>query len=492
MIEEIGLTSVESWRRLRHLRHVVFLDSAKMDPEHGRWSLLMADPAEVICGTGRSIHWRNADGVLQFESDPWEAIEYFLSRFFPGIPCRAQDALEAAGSGLVAGYLGYELGHGLEKLPLARKPVLEHPDFWLAYYDTVVVFDHVERRAFVVSSGRSGRASASLQRARYRLDQFLDELDSNVLPFPSGDFDASRPAAAGLHPSQAWRPLLSEQEYGRLFERIQSYIRAGDIYQANLTYPFLANGVPSSGWIYEQLRVLNPAPFAAMLDGGAFQILSSSPEEFLKIAGREVRTRPVKGTCPRFGDGPSDWERAQGLLQSRKDRAELLMITDLLRNDLGRIAEFGSVCVPELVKCEEYATVYHLVSTITAHLRLGVEPLDVVMACFPGGSITGAPKLRAQEIIHELEPYARGIYTGSIGWIGSGMSQWNIAIRTIVCAEGRAAFSVGGAITSDSCREQEHRETLDKARALLGVFDEAGARVNECCQNKIAVSPFPV
>ena len=484
MIEEIGLSSLEAWRRLRHLRHVVFLDSAKFDPEHGRWSLLMADPAEVISGTGRSIHWRNADGVLQFESDPWEAIDCFLSHFFPATPCRAQDALEAAGSGLVAGYLGYELGHALEKLPAPRKPVLEHPDFWLAYYDAAAVFDHAERRAFLVSSGRSGRGSASLQRARYRLDQFLDELDSNVLPFPSVCESRST-----IHDPRIWKPLLSEEEYGGPFDRIQSYIRAGDIYQANLTYPFLACGVPSSGWMYERLRELNPAPFGATLDGGAFQILSSSPEEFLKVAGREVRTRPIKGTCPRLGDGPSDWERAQGLLQSGKDRAELLMITDLLRNDLGRIAEFGSVCVPELVRCEEYATVYHLVSTITAHLRPGVEPLDVVTACFPGGSITGAPKLRAQEIIHESEPYARGVYTGSIGWIGSGMSHWSIAIRTMVCAEGRASFSVGGAITSDSCREQEYRETLDKARALLGMF---GADVNETVQHKSAVSSFPV
>jgi len=476
MIEEIGLSSLEAWRRLRHLRHVVFLDSAKFHPEHGRWSLLLADPSEVIFGTGRTVQWRNADGVLQFDSDPWEAVEYFLSRFFAAVPCRSQDVLEAAGSGLVAGYLGYELGHSLEKLPSPRKPVLEHPDFWLAYYDTAVVFDHAEGRAFLVSSGKTGRGNASLQRARHRLDQFLDEMDSAVVPFPS------------MARSAQWHPVVSEAEYRSAFERIESYIRAGDIYQANLTYPFVADHAPSAIEAYERLRELNPAPFGAYLDGGNFQILSSSPEEFLKIAGREVRTRPVKGTCPRFGDGPLDWQRAQELLHSGKDRAELLMITDLLRNDLGRIAEFGSVCVPEMVKCEEFATVYHLVSTITAHLRPGVEPLDVLAACFPGGSITGAPKLRAQQIIHQLEPHARGVYTGSIGWIGSGMSHWNIAIRTMVCAEGKASFSVGGAITSDSRADAEYRETLDKARGLLGVFDPG---VNETVQPKGAVSSFP-
>lgn len=477
MIEEIGISSLEAWRRLRHLRGVQFLDSAKFDPEHGRWSILMADPAEVIFGTGRAIQWRNSDGLLQFDSDPWEAIEYFLSRFFPAVPCRAQDPIEAAGSGLVAGYLGYELGHALEQLPAPRKPVLEHPDFWLAYYDTVAVFDHSEGRAYLVSSGRSGRGGASLQRARFRLDQFLDEFDGGVIAFPT--------AGVGV---PTWRPLVSRDEYASRFDRIQSYIRRGDIYQANLTYPFLSSDIPAPTWIYERLRELNPAPFAAYLDAGPFQVLSSSPEEFLELTGREVRTRPIKGTCPRYGDGPLDWERAQGLLQSAKNRAELLMITDLLRNDLGRIAEFGSVCVPELVKCEEFATVYHLVSTITAHLKPGVEPLDVLMACFPGGSITGAPKLRSQEIIHELEPYARGVYTGSIGWIGAGMSHWNIAIRTLICAQGQASFSVGGAITSDSSCDAEHHETLDKARALLRVFDETGSRVNISLHNNHAVS----
>lgn len=486
MIEEIGISSLEAWRRLRHLRGVLFLDSAKFDPEHGRWSVLMADPSEVISGVGRAIQWRNSDGLLEFDSDPWEAIEYFLSRFFPAVPCRAQDPVEAAGLGLVGGYLGYELGHALEKLPAPRRPVLEHPDFWLAYYDTAAVFDHAEGKAYLVGSGRLGRGNASLQRARYRLDQFLDELESNVLPFPV------HPAHAKPDASPAWRSLLSQEEYAACFEAIQSYIRRGDIYQANLTYPFLASGIPAPAWVYERLRELNPAPFGAYLDGGGFHILSSSPEEFLKIAGREARTRPIKGTCARFGDGPSDWERARGLLQSPKNRAELLMITDLLRNDLGRIAEFGSVCVPELVKCEEFATVYHLVSTITAHLQQGIEPLDVLMACFPGGSITGAPKLRAQEIIQELEPYARGVYTGSIGWMGGGMSHWNVAIRTMVCAQDRASFSVGGAITSDSSCDAEHLETLDKARALLRVFEETGFRVNESMQNKNAVSSFPV
>jgi para-aminobenzoate synthetase component 1 len=481
MIEEISISSLEAWRRLRHLRGVQFLDSAKFDPEHGRWSILMADPAEVIFGTGRAIQWRNSDGLLQFDSDPWEAVEYFLSRFFPAVPCRARDPVEAAGSGLVAGYLGYELGHALERLPAPRKPVLDHPGFWLAYYDTAAVFDHAEGRAYLVSSGRSGRGGANLQRARFRIDQFLDELDGGVIPF----------AQPNARPPK-WTPLLSQEQYATRFDAIQSYIRRGDIYQANLTYPFLASDIPAPASIYERLRVLNPAPFAAYLDAGTFQVLSSSPEEFLKTVGREARTRPIKGTCPRFGDGPSDWERAQGLLQSAKNRAELLMITDLLRNDLGRIAEFGSVCVPELVKCEEFATVYHLVSTITAHLKPGVEPLDVLMACFPGGSITGAPKLRSQEIIHELEPYSRGVYTGSIGWVGAGMSHWNVAIRTMICARGQASFSVGGAITSDSSCDAEHLETLDKARAMLRVFDETGLPVNESLQNKIAVSSFPV
>jgi para-aminobenzoate synthetase component 1 len=462
MIHRLDISALDAWRRLRHLRHVVWLDSAKLHPDHGRWSLLLVDPLEVIWGSGRRISWRSASGLLQFEADPWEAVDYFLSRRMPGSSGSGADLPAALSDGIVAGYLGYELGHALERLPAPGRPVLDHPDFWLAYYDTSFVFDHAAGSSWLVSSGHGSSGSPSAIRAAFRRDQFLDELESGVI-----EFSADR-QETGL-----WQPLVSRQEYEDRFDRIQRYIRQGDIYQANLTYPFLAERPGNSAALYEKLRQLNPAPFGAYLDGGAFRILSSSPEEFLKIRGREARTRPVKGTCPRVGDAPADWDRARRLLDSGKNRAELLMITDLLRNDLGRIAEFGSVAVPELVQCEEYATVYHLVSTVTAHLRPGQQPLDVLAACFPGGSITGAPKLRAQEIIHECERWARGVYTGSIGFFARGLSQWSIAIRTMICAEGAATFSVGGAVTADSTAEDEYRETLDKARALLLVIGDS-------------------
>ncbi|MBV9463585.1 MAG: aminodeoxychorismate synthase component I, partial [Verrucomicrobiae bacterium] len=378
---------------------------------------------------------------------------------FPARARRGFSLPQAFEHGVVAGFLGYDLGVHLEKLPAPAQPVLEHPDFWLGFYDVAIHFDLFEGSASLVSSGRNAGGPSSRDRALFRRDQFLDELESEPLHFP-----------ARSEPLSQWNPLVSKEEYFHQFGRIREYLRSGDIYQANLTHPFLSTSLPASpAEMYEALRQFNPAPYAAYLDGGDFQLLSSSPEEFLKFEGRGVRTRPIKGTCARLGRGVEDWECARALLEDPKNRAELLMITDLLRNDLGRLAVPGSVCVPELVRCEEYAEVYHLVSTITAELPRAAEPWEALRACFPGGSITGAPKLRAQQIIRECERYARGAYTGSIGYFAGGAGHWSIAIRTMLCAEGAATFSVGGAITADSTPESEYEETWDKASALLKV-----------------------
>jgi aminodeoxychorismate synthase component I len=288
-----------------------------------------------------------------------------------------------------------------------------------------------------------------------------------------GRFRAASPAAA-----LRWAGEMTGPDYEARVRRAQEYIAAGDIYQVNLAHAVSApwpEGV-SAYPLYRCLREASPAPFGAFLRLGGRQILSSSPEEFLAIRGREIRTRPIKGTRPRHPDPDRDRGNAAELRDSAKERAELVMITDLERNDLGRICEFGSVRVEELAALESFRQVYHLVSTVRGRLRPDVDAVAALQACFPGGSITGAPKRRAMEIIAELEPSRRGLYTGAIGWFGAdGGARFSIAIRTAVVSGGRIEFRVGAGIVADSDPAAEYRETLDKAagfRAAVAAWEK--------------------
>jgi aminodeoxychorismate synthase component I len=282
-------------------------------------------------------------------------------------------------------------------------------------------------------------------------------------------------AVRGFVPPE-FEPEMSAARYLAMVRRAQEYIGAGDIYQVNLAHRF------SSGWrgdafeFYEALRHYSPAPYAAFIDLAGRQVLSSSPECFLRISGRSIRTRPIKGTRPRRADALADERSAFDLLTSAKEIAELVMITDLERNDLGQVCDFGTVAVRELLALERYEQVFHLVSTVEGRLRSGLDHIAALAACFPGGSITGAPKKRAREIIAELEPVPRGLYTGAIGWLGfNGESRFSIAIRTVVIEGGRAHFHVGAGIVADSEPAREWQETLDKAAGILLAAERAGA-----------------
>jgi para-aminobenzoate synthetase component 1 len=266
---------------------------------------------------------------------------------------------------------------------------------------------------------------------------------------------------------------LDRAAYAAAFERIQHYIREGDCYQVNLAQRFAAHAEGDAWQAYRRLRAINPAPFSAYLSFPFGQILSASPERFLRLRNGQVETRPIKGTRPRNASPASDRALAEELRQSTKDRAENLMIVDLLRNDLGKSCEPGSIRVPALFAVESFATVHHLVSTIEGRLAPGMDALDLLRGCFPGGSITGAPKLRAMQIIEELEPNRRGVYCGSIGYIGyDGAMDTNIAIRTLVYSEGCLRFWAGGGIVSDSDLDAEYQETFDKAAAMLRLMEE--------------------
>ncbi len=283
----------------------------------------------------------------------------------------------------------------------------------------------------------------------------------------------SRAGNEGNFPRIEFRPRLSREEFLNMVRRAQEYIAAGDIYQVCLSHAFEADFSGDAWPFYEALRHHSPAPFSAFLDLAGTQVASSSPECFLRMSGRRIVTRPIKGTRPRRSDAQLDQREAYDLITSPKELAELVMITDLERNDLGRVCEYGSVTVPELLKIESYAHVHHLVSTVQGTLREGVSHAAALRACLPGGSISGAPKKRALEIIAELEPEPRGLYTGAIGYFGdNGESQFSIAIRTAVFERGRARFHVGAGIVADSVPEREWQETLDKAAGLLEAADQ--------------------
>ena len=277
------------------------------------------------------------------------------------------------------------------------------------------------------------------------------------------------PEIPKLHGRLTFVPLSSREEFCRTVQSAQEYIRAGDIYQVNLSHRLTSCWPGGDAWtFYEALRHYSPAPFNAYLSHPGREVMSSSPELFLKFSGRSVQTRPIKGTRPRRADLHADERSAFDLITSPKEIAELVMITDLERNDLGQFCEWGSVEVLELLKLERHEQVFHLVSTIQGRMRAGIDPVSALRACFPGGSITGAPKQRARAIIRELEQTSRGLYTGAAGWFGAGgESVFNILIRTVVVENGIAHFHVGAGVVADSSPEAEWQETLDKAAGIL-------------------------
>jgi para-aminobenzoate synthetase component 1 len=271
-----------------------------------------------------------------------------------------------------------------------------------------------------------------------------------------------------INEEHPFRGNFAKEGYMDALDAIHEYIRAGDIYQTNLTQRFQCQLQLEPLELYGLLRKINPAPFASYLDFGQGQIVSSSPERFIQVKGRSIETRPIKGTMPRGKNPQEDAANKKILENSEKDKAELLMIVDLQRNDVGKICKSGTVKVPELYKLETYETVFHLVSTVTGELKDDISPVDCVRATFPGGSITGAPKIRAMEIIDELEPTQRNIYTGSIGYLGfNGDLDLNIVIRTIICKDGEGYFQVGGGIVWDSDNQLEYEETYHKGKALF-------------------------
>jgi len=450
---------------LHGVNGVVLLRTSQFDLPSARYSLVAANPFLIFRSYGtlcEITHPRKTEAKPEQKfGNPWHLLDALMARH------EVLDEIDLPFPlGGAFGYWGYDLKNFTEpKLPRRAVNDLELPDCHVGFYDSLVVFDHRLDRVSVVSTGLGVDGSRTEVRARAALAGWLARL-------------GNEPAAPEVSPVAPERTAEGEElilppveVFTRAVARAQDYIRTGDIYQVNLSQRLTVRS-RMSGWEwFLRLNAVSPAPFAAYLDGGDFQIASSSPEQFLCLSGSHIQTRPIKGTRPRGADPTQDARLAYELQTSAKELAELVMITDLLRNDLGKVCEYGSVQTPDLARLEKFAQVQHLVSTVEGRLRKGLTHFAALAACFPGGSITGAPKFRAMEIIDELEPVSRGPYTGALGYLGFNReSQLNIVIRTVICRDGRAHFNVGAGIVADSQPAAEYEETLAKARGFLAAW----------------------
>jgi para-aminobenzoate synthetase component I len=449
-------------RRWNHLPGFVYLRTGTFDHPGSRFSIIAAEPFLTISSTGTfcRISPRCKDGCSVTEN-PWRLLE----RLFAECELESQDPLPFPAGG-VFGYWGYDLKNIVEpKLGARVLPDPRLPDCWAGFYGSLLVWDHNAKRASIVATGLEPEGSRSLPRVQEEIDAWRARLDA-AATCRTGELTATIPANCRLSSTPA-QPCMSREQFLSMVIRAQQYIRAGDIYQVNLSRSWLAS-CDSSWELFERLACRSPAPFSAFIRCEAIEIVSSSPEQFLRFDNRKVQTRPIKGTRPRHEDPEVDARFAAELRDSPKENAELLMITDLLRNDLGKVCEFGSVVVPQLSALERYSHVQHLVSTVQGSLRPGLSHLAATEACFPGGSITGAPKFRAMQIIDELEPVPRGPYTGALGCFGfNRQSMLNILIRTVLCRDQTASFHAGAGIVADSDPAAEYEETRIKAQGII-------------------------
>lgn len=478
LVEELPPT-VDPWRAFRalaHLPHVLFLDSSTEQAPLGRYTFLAADPFTVLTFAREKLDWQSElldawpDESLTQQSEPLTVLRQCLARFrqetLPDLP---------PWQGGIAGLWSYDFCHQLERLPRPRWNEFGLPDLLLGFYDWVLAWDHEQQTGWLISTGwPETKPHLQMQRAAQRVKLVWRWL--NTAEPPQERWRGQRLMAETELAPQHSLPRLpgltsnfSREDYLQAVRRAIAYIHAGDCFQVNLAQRLLLPQTISPLTAYARLRDASPATFGGYFDLGEYAVASSTPERFVRMNSRgELETRPIKGTRPRGTTPEKDQALRQELRASAKDRAENIMIVDLLRNDLGRVAEYGSVQVPELCLVESNAAVHHLVSAVTARLRPGLTAVDVLRAVFPGGSVTGAPKVRAMEIIAELEPTMRGAYCGTLGYLGfDGAMDTNILIRTLTLGRGWVQFPVGGGIVADSTPEAEYDETLHKAAGML-------------------------
>ncbi|HOY69230.1 MAG TPA: aminodeoxychorismate synthase component I [Methylotenera sp.] len=443
-------------RLFAHIAHcdwAMWLDSAQQhnhlgapSSQYGHYDILVAKPRITFVSVGDETQITENGQVTLSNDDPFQLVKNVLGRY----TAHAEPKVPFAGGAL--GYFAYDLGKRIEKHAENKQIQAKTPQMMVGIYDCAVVVDHQEKTAFLVS-----------QNVHQNARENFDALQALFCAASSG---AQMKTAFKI--TSKVISNLTKLHYEHAFNKVKKYILEGDCYQVNLAQRFSANA-QGDGWqAYQKLREISPAPFMAYMRLPQCEVLCASPERFLQVNNQHVETRPIKGTRPRSDNAKQDAQNATELQDSLKDRAENLMIVDLLRNDIGKNCAIGSVKADKLFQLQSFANVHHLVSIIMGKLAKGKTALDLLRGCFPGGSITGAPKLRAMQIIEELEPHQRGLYCGAIGYIGfDGNMDTNIAIRTAVYADGEISFYAGGGIVADSELEKEYTETFDKASSMM-------------------------
>lgn len=431
------------------LPYAIFLDSGHGSECGGRYDILAANPGTTLTTRENETEIKSGDRSEYSCRDPLELVREHLGTFDAGIA-------DLPFTGGALGYLAYDLGRRYEAFEVASVRDIDMPEMIIGIYDWALIVDHQRERSTLVSSDRNPATRDSWSELCARL---------------------SKPSSVARVPFEVVSPICSNFDrpaYARAFERVQDHIRKGDCYQINLAQRFSARVCGESWDAFRTLRHVSPAPYSAYFSTPEGDVLSSSPERFLRLEGDLVETKPIKGTRPRAAGVESDARNRRELSASAKDRAENVMIVDLLRNDLGKSCVPGSVKPTKLFDIESFAQVHHLVSTVTGRLAPDHHPLDLVRGCFPGGSITGAPKVRAMQIIDEIEPHRRSVYCGSIGYLGyNGRMDLNIAIRTLLRSGESIHAWAGSGIVTDSDADLEYQECLDKASGLLRVLDQS-------------------
>jgi len=465
LVEELH-PAPDAWQaalRLAARQHLLFLDSRGVPSDQASYSYLLVEPFSWLKAKRGQV-W--LDDRLLPGNDPFAALQAQLARW----PSDSLLGLPPFQGG-AAGLFGYDLCHHIERLPRPKYDDFEVPDLAVGFYDLVLAFEQQSGRAWLISTGfPETDPRRRRQRAEQRLRLMQQWLRSEAMP-PALPVNGAIAPAVRVPVPQVLPGLCStfdRETYLATARRAIEYVHAGDCFQVNIAQRLLMPAQTPALELYGRLRERNPAPFAGYFDLGEFVVASASPERFLRIDRGEIETRPIKGTRPRGTTPEADRRLIAELAASGKDRAENVMIVDLLRNDLGRVCRYGSARVAAVCQVETYQYVHHLVSVVRGRLREKLGPIDALRAAFPGGSVTGAPKVRAMEIIAELEPTARGPYCGSLGWIGfDGGMDTSILIRTFTIGKGWVQFPVGGGIVADSTPEQEYEETWHKAAGLL-------------------------
>ncbi|WP_243032846.1 aminodeoxychorismate synthase component 1 [Vibrio cincinnatiensis] len=443
-IQSIGYQKNLAHQIFSHIEHLpwaMLLRSPSEQHEDSRFDILVANPIVTLTTFADTTEIREPECVTLSQTDPFTLLAQLQALYLPSLAI--QEELPFVGGAV--GYFSYDLGRRVEKLPSIAKHDLSIPDMAFGLYEWAIIIDHHQQSACW--------AGQHLDKAQAWLNS-----QNQVSPLP-------------FKLTTAWQSNMSAEQYQQKFTQIQEYLRSGDCYQINLAQRFQAGYLGSEWLAYQKLEQVNQAPFSAFIRLKEGAILSVSPERFLLVNQNEIETKPIKGTRPRSEDPEQDASNARELACAEKDQAENLMIVDLLRNDIGRVAKPGSVHVPKLFTIESFPAVHHLVSTIRAKLDAQYQTTDLLRASFPGGSITGAPKIRAMEIIEELEPHRRSAYCGSIGYISRhGRMDTNISIRTLIAHQQQLYAWAGGGIVADSQCGAEYQETLDKLSRILPIL----------------------